>query len=329
VKQLDNQGLFVFSSHWLLLTSLTLSFCSYIDDSGLGYLTHFKKLNPLRLNSTPNITSRGLLVVAVGCNSLSILQLINCQIIGSNGWLEYLGSDGSLEELIVEDCEGISQDDLLKFGLGWMKLQKFVFETNNRCSNAYLDYDGYDPSYEAHSSNMYDICCESLKDLSLACINIATGEGLRFLLGRCKALEKLCLKYVWGLNDNDMIALYQSCNNLKSISLCYSGSCWATFTDNSLKALTLSCPMLQNVELTFADYDPEYPSETGFTQKGLVVLIQSCPIRVLVLKGAHFFDIEGMEAVSSAPYRETLKLVNCKAVTDARIAFHRTYSMLD
>ena len=41
---LDNQGLLVLSSRCLSLTDLTLSFCSFIDDSGLGYLAYCKKL---------------------------------------------------------------------------------------------------------------------------------------------------------------------------------------------------------------------------------------------------------------------------------------------
>ena len=56
-NQLDNKGLFVFSSHCSSLIHLTLSFCSYIDDSGLGCLADCKTLLSLRLNSAPQITS--------------------------------------------------------------------------------------------------------------------------------------------------------------------------------------------------------------------------------------------------------------------------------
>ncbi|KAI5004968.1 hypothetical protein ZWY2020_032211 [Hordeum vulgare] len=208
-NQLGNHGLSVLSSHCPSLSSLGLSCCSYIDDSGLGYLACSKKLASLRLTSTPNITSRGLLIVAVRCK------------MGSKDWLEYLGSVGSLEELVVKKCEGISQDDLLKFGPGWVNLQKFVFEIKKRFfrNDGAGPGEGYDPSYDPHSLNMYDFSCENMKDLRLAGIEIATGKGLRFLLGRCKALEKLRLEYVRGLNDNDMIALSQNCNHLKSISL--------------------------------------------------------------------------------------------------------------
>ncbi|XP_051206423.1 F-box/LRR-repeat protein 14-like [Lolium perenne] len=323
--QLDNHDLFVISSHCPSLTDLTLSFCSQINDSGLGCLAYCKKLVSLRLNSLPEITSNGLLSVAVGCNSLSGLFLINCEEIGSAEWLEYLGWKGILEELVVKKCKGISQYDLLKFGSGWTKLQKFDFEMKSPWGvHSSCEY-GFDPMYNAHNPTRYDFCCESLKDLRLAHFKAGTEVGPRFILGKCKALEKLCLEYVYGLNDNDMIVLSESCDNLKSISLWLKpvhnddldGDGFRTaVTDNSLKALALNCPMLEAVELTFADFDTFYPSEIGFTQKGLVVLMQSCPIRALVLNGANFFDDEGMMALSSAPLLQKLELVDCSEITD-------------
>lgn len=50
-NQIDNQGLLTLSTCCPLLTDLILSFCYYIDDSGLAYLTDCKKLVSLRLNS--------------------------------------------------------------------------------------------------------------------------------------------------------------------------------------------------------------------------------------------------------------------------------------
>ncbi len=46
------------------------------------------------------------------------------------------------------------------------------------------------------------------------------------------------------------------------------------------------------------------------------MFVQSCPIRVLILNGALFFDGDGMEGLSSAPFLETLTLMDCKDVTD-------------
>jgi F-box/leucine-rich repeat protein 2/20 len=326
-NQLDNKGLFLLSSCCPLLTDLTLSYCSYIDNSGLGCLAHCKKLMTLRLNCLAAITSCGLLSVAVGCKSLSALHLIKCKKIENTEWLEYFGWNGSLEELVVKKCTGIRQFDFLKFGPGWMKLQKFEFEIKRGFwPSARAMTECYDPSYNAHKTNLYDFCCDSLKDLRLVQVETWPETGLRFILGQCKALEKICLEYVHSLNDNDMIALSRSCDNLKSISLWlrpafYKHGYTTPFTDVSLNALALNCPMLQTVELTFACCSEDWPEEIGFTHKGLVVLIQSCPIRVLMLNGANFLDDEGLKALSSAPFLETLELVDCTAITDAGMRF--------
>ncbi|KAE8771714.1 F-box/LRR-repeat protein 14-like [Hordeum vulgare] len=125
--QLDNHDLFVIISCCPSLTDLTLSFCSQIDDTGLGYLCYSEKLTSLRLNSVPEITSSGLLSVAVACKSLSSLHLSNCEKVGSTEWLEYLGLNGSLEELVLKNCSGISLYDLIMLGPGRMKLRKFEF----------------------------------------------------------------------------------------------------------------------------------------------------------------------------------------------------------
>ncbi|GJN22489.1 hypothetical protein PR202_gb10054 [Eleusine coracana subsp. coracana] len=110
-----------------------------------------------------------------------------------------------------------------------------------------------DPSYNARYPYKYDISCENMKDLRLAKIVTDQEIGLRFLLGKCKALEKLCLDYVVGLDESEMIALFQNCSNLRSISLRFMPQhCGlqenfrfrTALTDDSLKCLSLYCRML-------------------------------------------------------------------------------------
>ncbi|CAL5041180.1 unnamed protein product [Urochloa decumbens] len=325
--QLDNEGLSVLATCCLSLTDLTLSFCSNINDSGLCWLAHCKKLTCLKFNTVPGISSAGLLTVAVGCKSLSALRLIGLEKVASVNWLEYLGSKGLLEELVVVACKGISLYDLLKFGPGWMKLQKFEFD---EVKGRYKIEQPHDPSHMAHYQYKYDFCCESLKVLTLTGIVTLPEIGLRFFLSNCKSLEKLCLHYVIGIYDSDMITLSHSCNNLRSLSLrlvpLFNGGLECRdfrtpLTDDSLKALALSCPMLETVELTFLACEPMYPSEISFTQNGLVMLIQSCPIRDLILTGANFFNDEGMKALACAQYLETLELMDCVATTDTGMRF--------
>ncbi|CAL5052951.1 unnamed protein product [Urochloa decumbens] len=325
--QLDNQGLSVLATCCLSLTDLTLSFCSNIDDSGLCWLAHCKKLTCLKFNTVPGISSSGLFTVAVDCMSLSALRLIGLKKVSSVNWLEYLGSKGSLEELVVVACKGISQYELLKFGPGWMKLQKFEFD---EVKGRYKIEQPHDPSHMAQYQYKYDFCCESLKVLTLAQIVTLPEIGLRFFLSKCKSLEKLSLHYIVGIYDSDMITLSHSCSNLRSLSLrltpLFIGGLEVRdvrtpLIDDSLKALALSCPMLETVELTFLACEPAYPSEISFTQNGLVMLIQSCPIRDLILTGANFFNDEGMKALSSAQYLETLELMDCVATTDTGMRF--------
>ncbi|KAI4982780.1 hypothetical protein ZWY2020_023272 [Hordeum vulgare] len=317
--QVNNQAILLLSHHCPLLSDLTLSFCAHIDDAGLSYLPYCKKLRSLKLNFAPAITSTGIFRVAVSCCYLSVLHLVDCIAIESVEWLEYLGRYGSLRELVLKDCDGISQYDLLKFGPGWRKLQRFEFEING----TYWLSERPDPSYVVGYPYSYDICCDNLKDLRLAHIVTKPEIGLRFLLGKCKALETLYLEYVIGLNENEMIALFQRCCNLKTISLrlmplrCEDHRFRTPLTDDSLKVLALSCPMLEVVELTFTFCEPTYPTEIGFTQKGIVTLIQSCPIRALVLNGASIFDDEGMKGLSCTQFLEKLDLVDCCSVSDA------------
>jgi len=131
-------------------------------------------------------------------------------------WLEYLGRAGSLVEF-VKDCKGISQYDLLKFGPGWRKLQKFEFEING---NFWLT-EAHDPSYNVDFPYNTDICCENMKDLRLAKIIKRPEVGLRFLLRKCRALEKLCLHNVVGLDESEMIPeLQQPSKYLTSAPAC-------------------------------------------------------------------------------------------------------------
>lgn len=315
----------IFSLHFPVLRDLTL----YIDDIRMGCLASCKNLMSLRLNSVSAIGSCGLLSVAVGCKNLTSLHIIKCNhIVGSDKWLEYIGSAGSLEELVVKNCKRISQYDLLKFGPGWMKLKKFEF----KFKRSFNTYEPRDPCYVDNYQYGYDFCCESLRDVTLATIVTKPEIGLRCLLTKCKALERLCLHYVIGISDHDIITISQNCSNLRSISLSQemllceipggTGVMARTpLTDDSLNALALRSHMLEAVELMFYGCAPDWPSEIAFTQDGLVTLLQSCPIRHLVLRGANFFDDEGMEALSCAQFLETLELMQCVAVTDVGMRF--------
>ncbi|CAL9091442.1 unnamed protein product [Musa textilis] len=316
-KQLDNQGLFVLSSNCHSLTELTLSFCSFINDSGLAYLSSCRNLRSLKLNFAPAISSNGILSLVVGCKNLSALRLIRCMKVSSFEWLEYLGKLGKLEDLSIKNCRAISEHDLIKLGPGWNNLKRLEFEMD-----AYYRYPKIYDSSSVEKWLRHQGCYKNLRDLRLVNCIIAPGRWLSYLLGRCEALERLHLDMCIAVEDTDMIALSHKSRNLTSMSIRLPSQFLAPvfpssplrLTDESLKALAINCLMLQVFELSFSN--GEFPSFHCFSQSGILALIQTCPIRVLVLDSACFFNDSGMEALSSSPYLQTLKLIRCQEVTD-------------
>ncbi|XP_020090388.1 F-box/LRR-repeat protein 14 [Ananas comosus] len=320
-KQIDNRGLLALSSHCPALADLTLSFCSFVSDAGLGHLASCKKLTSLELNFAPAISSNGVLSVVVGCKSLSALRLVRCMKVNGVGWLEYVGKFGSLKELAIKNCRAVGEDDLIKLGTGWNELERFEFEMDScyRCPKV------YDLSAASDGFPECRIQCENLTELRLTNCVVEPGRVLSHLLGSCdRALEKLRLETCIGTRDRDMIALSRSSKNLRSIALrlplqylspCpVSNASTRLLTDDSLIAFASECSMLEEVELSFVGGD--FPNFCCFTLKGISTLIQSCPIRVLVLNNACFFDDAGMEALVSAAFLETLELAQCQEVSD-------------
>lgn len=317
-KQLDNQGLVILSSHCPKLVDLTLSFCSFVDDTGFGYLAFCKSLRALKLNFIPGISSNGLLSVVVGCKNLSALQLSRCMKVSSVEWLEYIGRHGNLDFLSIKNCRGLGQDDLVMLGPGWKKLRHLEFEldTNYRYWKVY-------GQWAVSKWKKQELYCDSLRELRLVNCSLDPGRPLSYVLGRCEALENLTLDMCSGVEDSNMFALSQKSCNIRRISLNLSAGFLVSMdvpfklTDDGLKELARGCSMLEEFELCLSDW--EFPSFSGFTQSGILNLIQNCPIRVLALNNACFFNDVGMDALCSAHFLQVLELVKCQDVTDEGI----------
>ncbi|KAH0459105.1 hypothetical protein IEQ34_011919 [Dendrobium chrysotoxum] len=316
-KQLGNEGLQVLSSNCPSLEELSLNFCSFIDDTGLRYLSSCRKLLSLKLNFVPAISSIGILSVILGCKNISTLHLIRCMKVSSTEWLEFLGKLGNLRELSIKNCRGIREDDLIKLGPGWRKLRRLDFAVD-----AYYGYPKVHDHLllsECHKEVVY---CDELKELSLTNCIVAPGHGLSFILGRCDALEKLLLDMCLGVTHSDIVALSRKSSNLRSLAMHlplefpgnrFENSLWE-LQDDSLRALAAGCPMLNTLELSYSDWD--FPPTSCFTQDAVIALIHSCPIRVLNLHGAGFLNDIGMKALCAAQCLQLLELTKCQKISD-------------
>uniref|UniRef100_A0A1D1ZGE1 F-box/LRR-repeat protein 14 n=1 Tax=Anthurium amnicola TaxID=1678845 RepID=A0A1D1ZGE1_9ARAE len=317
-KQLDDRGLLVLPSHCPLLEDLTLSFCSFITDAGLGHLSSCRNLRSLKLNFAPSISSNGLLTVVVGCKKLSTLHLSRCMKVKSSEWLEYLGKFGVLEDLTIRNCRAIGEADVMRLGSGWRRLRRLELEVDAN----YRDLKTHN-QLPANRQLIQHIVCDSLEELRLVNCAFPYRVGLSCVLGSCKMLEKLCLDRCCGLMDRDMIALALGSSNLRCLSLYLPSHFDAPgmmsiyppqLTDDSLRALACSCPTLVEVAISLSD--PVLPSISSFSQSGILTLIRSCPVRVLVLNRAYMFDDRGMEDLTSCNFLEKLELISCQEVSD-------------
>ncbi|KAK6934813.1 Leucine-rich repeat [Dillenia turbinata] len=316
-KQLDDQGLFILSNRCPSLADLTLSYCTFITDSGLSYLASCSKLSALKLNFTPRISGCGILSLVVGCKNLAVLHLIRCLNVSSVEWLEYLGKLETLEDLLIKNCRAIGEGDLIKLGPSWRKLKRLQFEVdaNYRYMKVY-DHAAIDRWQKQL------VPCENLQELSLVNCIISPGRGLSCLFGKCKNLEKIHLDMCVGVRDCDIVTLAQKSQKLSSISLRVPSDLSLPLlmnnplrlTDDCLKAVAKNCSMLETVRISFSD--GEFPSFSSFTLNGILSLVQMCPIRELSLDHAYSFNDVGMEALCSAQYLKILELVRCQEITD-------------
>lgn len=316
-KQLDDQGLYVLSSHCPSLKDLTLSYCTFVTDGGLSYLSSCSHLSALKLNFTPRITGCGILSLVMGCKKLTALHLVRCLNVSCIEWLEYLGKLETLEDLCIKNCRAIGEGDLIKLGASWKKLKKLQFEvdTNYR----YMKF------HDRLATDQWQkqwIPCDNMVELSLVNCIISPGRGLACVLGKCKNLEKVHFDMCVGLRDSDIACLARNSRNLRSLCLRVPSDFSLPLlvnnplrlTDESLKALAENCLQLNSVRLSFSD--GEFPSSSSFTLDGILMLMQKCPLRELVLHHVYAFNDVGMEALCSANHLEILELVGCQEVTD-------------
>ncbi|XP_051134740.1 F-box/LRR-repeat protein 14 [Andrographis paniculata] len=316
-KQVDDQGLYNLSVSCPLLTDLTLSYCTFITDAGLGHLATCSRLSALKLIFTPRISGFGILSVVVGCKNLSLLHLIRCLNIASMEWLEYLGKLEKLEDLCIKNCRAIGEGDLIKLGNTWRKLRRLQFEVD--ANYRYMKvYDRLAVDQWQRQSTP----CENMQELKLVNGIISPGRGLACVLGKCENLEKIHLDMCVGVRDLDIIGLARNSSNLRSISLRVPSDFSLPLlmnnpirlTDECLKALAQNCAQLESVRLSFSD--GEFPTFSSFTLQGILTLVQKCPLRKLSLDHVYSFNDAGMEALCSAEYLEILELSRCQEITD-------------
>ncbi|KAL4566775.1 hypothetical protein LXL04_030900 [Taraxacum kok-saghyz] len=314
-KQLEDEGLSTLSKFCPLLTDLTLSYCTFITDTGLTFISSCTKLSSLKLNFTPRITGCGIFSIVVTSKNLKTLHLTRCLNITNLEWLECLGHLQTLEDLSVKNCRGIGEGALFKLGPTWRTLKRLRFEvdSNYRYMKLYdrLSVDKWHTQW---------VPCENMTEVNLVNCIVTPGRGLACILNKCKNLEMINLDMCVGTRDSDITALAKNSKNLREISIRVPSDFsllenpLLRLTDESLNSIAGYCTQLESLTLSFSDGD--FPSLSSFSQTGILNLIKTCPLKKLVLDRVYSFNNVGMKGLCLCENLEVLELVRCQEVSD-------------
>ncbi|KAK9080612.1 hypothetical protein SSX86_000370 [Deinandra increscens subsp. villosa] len=321
-KQLEDTGLFILSSTCPFLTDLTLSYCTFITDSGLTSLASCSKLSSLKLNFTPRITGSGLFSIVSACKDLKKIHLLRCLNISNLEWLECLGRQETLQDLCIKNCRGIGEGALVKLGPSWGNIKRLQFEVDSNYR--------YMKLYDRLAVDRWQkqrVPCENMVELTLTNCMVSPGRGLACILDKCKNLEEVHLDMCIGARDCDIIGLALNSKNLRAISIRVPSDFSLPLlmehplrlTDSSLNSLAQNCRLLESVSLSLSD--GEFPLLSSFSLDGILSLIKKCPVKSLYLDRVYSFNNTGMEALCGSDHLQTLELVRCQEISDEGLEF--------
>lgn len=195
------------------LKSLDLSLCRDITDSSLGKIaTHCKNLEELNLAGCIRVSNSGVLLISWGLKKLKKLNLRSCKRISDFGIESVLGDQGSwvkgfhpnLEELVLQDCQKITDESLHHIGSGLPNLKKlnlsFCINITNSGLRCLSDMPG-------------------LEDINLTSCDNISDVGMTFLgQGKCK-LTALNVSFTNGLTDSGFKNIAASLRGLKKLEM--------------------------------------------------------------------------------------------------------------
>ncbi|KAL2620158.1 hypothetical protein R1flu_000363 [Riccia fluitans] len=333
-KQADDKTLKILSQNCLQLTDLSLNFCGFITDTGMGHLTLCRELKSIRLNFLPCVSGRGLLSLVTGCKALTRFHVEWLMGVRTVEWLEFIGRKGRIKSLAVKNCKCVGDYELGRLGRrGWQNLREFFFAIDLRHGSAgnIFGHNGREASL-LNAWRMFDgsqeLCCPNLQVLHLVKTLSASRTGLNWLLPQCSSLRELHLDTCIGLEDEDLVLLARQCPELSSVyfraPIHLPGANPSRLTDVGLLAIARSCPNIESIELAFHDSD----LSPFITSAGITSMVETClKLRSLTISAADPFTDDVMIAVCKSGSIESLELDQCREITDAGLKMARESSL--
>ncbi|KAL8140998.1 hypothetical protein V2J09_007019 [Rumex salicifolius] len=319
------------------LVEIDLSNATWLRDSAMAVMAEAKNLERLWLGRCKLVTDIGIGCVAVGCQRLKLVSLKWCLGVGDLGVeliaikckeirsldLSYLQITSEclpailklqyLEELVLEGCFGIDDENLAKLKQGPKSLKTLDMSSCQNVSHVGLSSftsgtEGLQQLVLAYGSPVTGDLASSLKRLSrLQSIKLdgcfVTCSGLKAIGDWCMSLKELSLSKCTGVTDEGLSSIVVKQKELMKVDI----TCCRKITDLSIAYIANSCTHLRSLKME---------SCAMVSMESFVLIGQRCRLLEELDVTDNVVDDEGLKSISRCKNLSSLKLGICNNVTD-------------
>ncbi|KAK4268497.1 hypothetical protein QN277_025148 [Acacia crassicarpa] len=341
-KFFSGNGLLNLSVNCKNLVELDLSNATELRDAAASAVAQFSNLEKLWLGRCKLITDMGIGCIAVGCRKLRLICLKWCVGVGDLGVeliaikceelrcldLSYLPITDKclpsifklqhLEDLVLEGCFGIDDDNLDVYKQGCRTLKKLDI---SGCQNithvglsALISSSGcLEQLNLADGSPVTLALADGLSKLpKLQSIILdgclVTTFGLKAIGSSCMSLKELSLSKCLGVTDEALSFVVSKQRDLRKLNI----TCCRMITDISIASIASSCTSLTSLKME---------SCSQVSREAFILIGQQCHSLEDLDLTDNEIDDEGLKSISSCAGLSCLKLGICLNITDRGLSY--------
>ncbi|KAI4356092.1 hypothetical protein L6164_000139 [Bauhinia variegata] len=299
------------------LEKLCLARCKLITDMGIGCIAvGCRKLRMISLKWCVGVGDLGVELIAIKCREIRSLDLsylpITDKCLSSIFKLQYL------EDLVLEGCYGIDDDNLDVFEHGCKTLKKLDISGCQKISHIGLcaltnSSKCLEQLSLADGSPVTPALVKGLNKLWMVqsiildgCL--VTSSGLKALGNSLMSLRELSLSKCLGVSDEALSFLLSKHKDLRKLDI----TCCRKITDVSISSIANSCTSLTSLRMESCSLVP---------REAFVLIGQRCLYLEELDLTDNELDDEGLKSISQCSRLSSLKLGICLNITDGVLAY--------
>ncbi|XP_028797114.1 F-box/LRR-repeat protein 3-like [Neltuma alba] len=341
-KFFSSNGLLNLAMNCKNLVELDLSNATELRDAAASAVAQFSNLEKLWVGRCKLITDMGIGCIAVGCKKLRLICLKWCVGVGDLGVeliaikceelrsldLSYLPITDKclpsifklqyLEDLVLEGCFGIDDDNTDVFKQGCRTLKKLDI---SGCQN--ITHIGLSALISSSACleqlNLADgspvtlALADGLNKLSMlqsiildGCL--VTSSGLKAVGYSCSSLKELSLSKCLGVTDEALSFVVSKHRDLRKLDI----TCCRMITDLSIASIASSCTSLTSLKME---------SCSLVSREAFILIGQRCHSLEDLDLTDNEIDDEGLKSISSCAGLSNLKVGICLNITDRGLSY--------